>query len=170
MTDLEAHKFDAKFEITYSQYIKDTMEGEVALQKELERTLGKEKAHTLLRDWTKKRTVRSMERFIKNKGIQIETFEDFKKVQDEMWNGPHVKHTHTSQTTNDKHDRVTYTVSECIWAKTMQELGAAELGQLTMCDNDFVSASIYHPKIELVRTKTLMNGDDCCDFTYVWKE
>jgi len=170
MVESETHKFNEKMDITYNQYIKDAMEGEVALQKELERTLGKEKAHQLLRDWGQERTVRGLESYLKKARIQIESFEDFKKHQDEMWNSSHVKHTHTCETTVDESDRVTYIVTECIWAKAMQELDAAELGQLTMCDNDFLSASIYNPKIELIRTKTLMNGDDCCDFTYIWKK
>jgi hypothetical protein len=168
MLKSKTHKFDEKLDVTYGQYIKDTMEGEVALEKELERSLGKEKAHQLLRDWAEKRTIAGLERFLEASKIQIETFEDFKEHQEKMWNSPHMKHTHSCKTTLNEPSKVTYTVTECIWAKAMQELGAAELGQLTMCDIDFVSASVYNSKIELVRTKTLMNGDSCCD--YVWKE
>jgi len=170
MVDSATHKFDEKLDITYNQYIKDTMEGEVSLEKELEESLGKEKAHQLLRRWAEKRTVQSLESYLEKTGVKIETFEDFKEHQKEMWNSLHVKHTHTCKTTVNEPDRVTYTVTECIWAKAMKELGAAELGQLTMCDIDFVTASAYNSKIELVRTKTLMNGDSCCDFTYIWKE
>jgi len=169
MADSKIHKFDEKLDITYSQYVKDMLAGEVALQKELERVLGKEKAHQLLHAWAKEKTVRSLESFLEKAGIQIETFADFKKHQDVMWNSNHVKHTHTCQTIADGPDRVTYLVTECIWAKVMKELDATELGRVTMCDIDFDSASVYHPRIELDRTKTLMNGDECCDFTYIWK-
>jgi hypothetical protein len=170
MVDSKTHKFDEKFDITYGQYIKDTMEGEVALEKELERTLGKEKAHQLLRSWAEKRTVQGLESYLEKSKTRIESFNDFKKHYEEMWNSPHMKHTHTCETTVNEPDRVVYKITECIWAKAMQDLEAAELGKVTMCDIDFVSASVYNPKIELVRTKTLMNGDDCCDFTYIWKE
>lgn len=50
MTDNKTHKFDEKLDITYGQYIRDSMAGEIALQRELERVLGKEKTHTILRE------------------------------------------------------------------------------------------------------------------------
>jgi len=89
---------------------------------------------------------------------------------DEMWVSEHVSKTHTCEMTNNESDSVTYEVTECIWAKMMRELDAPDLGLLTMCDLDFISASVYHPNIKLIREKTLMHGDDCCDFTYVWKK
>ena len=170
MTTTKTHKFNEKLDITYSQYIKDSMAGEVALERELERVLGIEKAHTILREWAGKRTVDGLKKYLEDAGIKIHNFDDFKKHMDKMWSSGHVSKTHTCETTNDSSDRVTYKVTECIWATMMRELDAADLGQLTMCDLDFISASIYHPNIKLIREKTLMNGDDCCDFTYVWKK
>lgn len=170
MTDNKTHKFDEKLDITYGQYIRDSMAGEVALQRELERVLGKEKTHTILREWAEKRTIKGLKKYLKDTGVKINNFEDFKKHMDEMWVSEHVAKTHTCETTNSSLESVTYTVTECIWAKMMRELDAPDLGLLTMCDLDFISASVYHPNIKLVREKTLMNGDACCDFTYIWKK
>jgi hypothetical protein len=170
MTVTKTHKFDAKLDITYSQYIKDSMAGEVALQKELERVLGKEKAHDLLRNWAEKRTVEGLKKYLADTGVNLQNFDEFKKHMDKAWEDQHVQKTHTCEKTDEDADSVTYIVTECIWAKMMRELDASDLGLLTMCDIDFVSASVYHPNIKLVREKTLMNGDDCCDFKYVWKE
>ncbi len=170
MTETKTHKFDAKLDITYTQFIRDSMAGEVSLQRELERVLGKEQAHSILRDWAIKRTSETLREFLDGSGIKIQSFEDFMKYMTEMWDSASVSMTHTCVTVESKSDQITYKVTECIWAKAMRELDAADLGQLTMCDIDFVSASIYHPNISLVREKTLMNGDDCCDFTYVWNE
>lgn len=170
MTTTKTHKFDEKLDITYSQYIKDSMAGEVALQRELERVLGKEKTHTILREWAERRTVDGLKKYLEDAGIKIRNFDDFKKHMEEMWVSGHVAKTHTCETINDDSETVTYRVTECIWAKMMRELDAADLGLLTMCDLDFISASVYHPNIKLVREKTLMNGDDCCDFTYVWNK
>jgi len=169
MTATKIHKFDEKLNITYSEYIKDSMVGEVALQRELERVLGKEKAHTILREWAEKRTVDGLKKYLEDAGVKIHNFDEFKKHMDEMWVSEHVSKTHTCEKTKNETSSVTYEVTECIWAKMMRELGASDLGLLTMCDLDFVSASVYHSNIKLVREKTLMNGDDCCDFTYIWK-
>lgn len=170
MTATKTHKFDKILDITYGQYIKDSMGGEVDLQRELERVLGKEKAHTILREWAEKRTVKLVKEYLKDSEISIKNFQDFKDYMGKMWVTDHTQRTHTCETTNSSSDRVTYKVTECIWAKMMRELDAADLGLITMCDIDFVTASVYHPNIKLIREKTLMNGDDCCDFTYVWDE
>jgi len=170
MNETKTHKFDEKLNITYSQYIKDSMAGEVALERELERVLGVEESHTILREWAEKRTVDGLKKHLEDAGVNIHNFDDFKKYMDDMWGSGHVANTHTCETTRNISDRVTYKVTECIWAKMMRELDAADLGLLTMCDLDFISASVYHPNIKLIREKTIMNGDDCCDFTYVWKK
>lgn len=170
MTETKTHKFDKKLDITYGQYIKDSMGGEVDLQRELERVLGKEKAHALLREWSEKRTVKLVKEYLEESGVEIKNFEDFKDYMGKMWVSEHTLRTHTCETTHRSSDSVTYKVTECIWANMMRELDAADLGLLTMCDIDFVSASVYHPNIKLIREKTLMNGDDCCDFTYVWEK
>ena len=170
MTTTKTHKFDEKLDITYGQYIKDSMAGEVALQRELEGVLGKEKAHSILREWSEKRTIELVKEYLKDSGTKISNFEDFKNYMDAMWVSEHTLKTHTCEKTNSSSDSVTYEVTECIWAKMMRELDASELGLLTMCDLDFISASVYNPNIKLVREKTLMNGDAYCDFTYIWKK
>ena len=170
MKSTKTHKFDKKLDITYGQYIKDRMAGEVALQREFERVLGKEKTHAILRDWSERRTVELVKAHLEETGEEIKNFEDFKKYMKKMWVSEHTLRTHTCETTNSSSDRVTYKVTECIWAKMMRELDAPDLGLLTMCDIDYIAASVYHPNIKLIREKTLMNGDDYCDFTYVWKK
>jgi len=164
------HKFDKKLDITYGQYIKDSMGGEVDLQRELERVLGKEKAHTLLKEWAEKRAVKLVKEYLEDSGISISNFEEFKNYMGKMWVSEHTLQTHTCETINSSSDSVTYKVTECIWANMMRELDAADLGLLTMCNIDFVTASVYHTNIKLIREKTLMNGDNCCDFKYVWKQ
>ncbi|MCP4727110.1 MAG: L-2-amino-thiazoline-4-carboxylic acid hydrolase, partial [bacterium] len=37
------------------------------------------------------------------------------------------------------------------------------------CCRDFAFQDGFNPKIELVRTKTIMEGDDICDFCYKLK-
>jgi len=170
MVTTKNHKFDEKLDITYGQYIKDSMEGEVALQRELERVLGKKKAHKITRNWAEKRTVELVKEFLDSSGIEIKNFEDFVNYMDKMWASESTQRTHTCEKISNESESVTYKVTECIWADKMKELSASDLGQLTMCDIDFLTASVYHPKIKLIRKKTLMNGDDCCDFTYVWKQ
>ncbi len=54
-------------------------------------------------------------------------------------------------------------VTECLWAKTFREAGAADIGYATVCHPDFASATAFNPKIRMTRTKTLMQGDEYCN-------
>jgi hypothetical protein len=57
-------------------------------------------------------------------------------------------------------------VTECLWARIFREEGAADIGYAGICHPDFAAASAFNPKIKLVRSKTLMQGRDCCDLRY----
>jgi len=61
-------------------------------------------------------------------------------------------------------------VTECLWAKTFIDAKAGDLGYAAVCFGDYPSARAFNPRLELVRTKTLMQGDDCCDHRYVLKD
>jgi hypothetical protein len=45
-------------------------------------------------------------------------------------------------------------------------LGIPELGTSLSCARDFALINGFNPNITLKRTKTLMEGADCCDFRY----
>jgi L-2-amino-thiazoline-4-carboxylic acid hydrolase len=63
-----------------------------------------------------------------------------------------------------------YNVTKCIWAYTFSKLGAPEFGFHTMCMGDYGIAKGLSPHVTLKRSKTLMQGDDCCDFSWYWEE
>ena len=71
------------------------------------------------------------------------------------------------ESTERKHD---FNVTFCPYAIVFREMGSPELGYAWWCNNDFVYIDTVGPKVKLVRTKTLMQGDDCCDFRYSWEE
>ena len=60
-------------------------------------------------------------------------------------------------------------VTECLWYKIFQEKKATDIGYATVCYGDFSSAKAAHPKITLARTKSLMQGHDCCNHRWTWK-
>ena len=59
-----------------------------------------------------------------------------------------------------------YNVKKCKFAEYFREINEPELGNILMCDFDYYVAEIGKPTVELTRTKTLMDGGDCCDFRY----
>ena len=58
----------------------------------------------------------------------------------------------------------------CLWADTWREWGAEDIGYVYECKPDFAAIKALHPNLRLERTKTLMQGDDCCDFKFIWEE
>jgi len=57
-------------------------------------------------------------------------------------------------------------VSECLAATIFHEQGAPELGYATICHADYGLPQGFNPDIHLVRDKTLMEGDDCCNHRF----
>jgi hypothetical protein len=50
-----------------------------------------------------------------------------------------------------------------------EKLGIKELGCVLSCSRDFSFMEGFNSEIELIRTKTIMGGFECCDFRYVRK-
>ena len=59
-----------------------------------------------------------------------------------------------------------YRVTECLWAKTFIDAGAADLGLACICHPDYAAIEAFNPEFEMVRDKTLMEGHDCCNHRY----
>lgn len=62
--------------------------------------------------------------------------------------------------------RLSLNVTRCRYAEMYKEIGIPELGFLLSCSRDFAMVEGFNPKIKLSRTKTIMEGEDCCDFRF----
>jgi hypothetical protein len=80
------------------------------------------------------------------------------------------KHAFTVETVEDTPKAVELRVTECLYAKIFREMGAAELGYALICHRDYADCKGFNPKITMIRTKTLMQGDDHCNHRFVWEE
>jgi len=59
-----------------------------------------------------------------------------------------------------------FNVTRCPYYEKYKELGLEELGMAFSCCRDEPFARGFNPRLILVRTKTLMEGADHCDFQY----
>ena len=48
--------------------------------------------------------------------------------------------------------------------------GLGPVGYASICHPDFAMTEGYNPKMKLLRTKTLMQGDDCCNHCWVMED
>ena len=60
-----------------------------------------------------------------------------------------------------------FDISYCGYVDIYEKLGVKKLGCILSCIRDFYFLEGFNPKITLKRTKTIMEGDDYCNFRYV---
>ncbi len=59
-----------------------------------------------------------------------------------------------------------FNVLRCPYFEKYRELGLEEYGVALSCCRDEPHARGFNSRLRLARTKTLMEGEDCCDFRY----
>jgi len=80
------------------------------------------------------------------------------------------RHILTVEIVEDTPRAVEVKVTECLWAKIFREMGAEDLGYRLICYRDYADCQGFNPQITLIRSKTLMQGDDYCNHRFVWEE
>lgn len=68
----------------------------------------------------------------------------------------------------DTEDAREVKITKCLWAKIFKEENAADIGYASICYPDFAHAEATGKK--LIRTKTLMQGDDFCNHRWILKK
>ena len=164
-----SHKFQKKMELTYEQYFHARYDRMVHLAREFERVLGREKAFEIIGKAIEKAAVESVKKQMAERG-SIKNFEDFKAFVKEEQSSQFWSHAVSVTYPEETPKKFVICITECLIAKTFKEMNAADLGYIMCCHADFATAKAYHPKIRLKRTKTLMQGESCCDQTYYWEE
>jgi hypothetical protein len=68
---------------------------------------------------------------------------------------------------SENDDELVFDVKRCGYAELYEKLGIKDLGCILSCDRDFAFMQGFNPQIKLMRTKTIMEGAECCDFRYL---
>lgn len=166
----ESPKFKKKMDITVEQHHKAIATKLVSFVRWLEDKLGKEKAHEVFSDWAENESVESVRELIRKREEPIEAFEEVKVLMREWIRDINENNLEDVSITEETATSSTCMVDACIHAKVFRDIDAADIGYLLYCKHDFAAAPAIHPKVALKRTKTLMEGDEFCDFVYYWTE
>lgn len=57
-------------------------------------------------------------------------------------------------------------VKRCAYVDMYERIGMKELGKVLSCLRDEFFYQGFNPEMEMCRSKTLMDGGDCCDFCF----
>jgi hypothetical protein len=152
----EKHRFEMEWGHTFEEAFKWKYEFFIALLKQFGEYLGRDKLIEM----------------IKSAGDEI-TLKDAKDDPDfsfaEWTKGGEIYKNMMIREVVERTDKAyEIEVSECLWAKIFKEYDAADIGYALICYNDFASARASHSKMKLERTKTLMQGHDCCNHRWIW--
>lgn len=74
--------------------------------------------------------------------------------------------THTGTLFLTRNGAIGYKTTRCMWVEILKEFGAPELGYAVACHYDFHKAKYISKNFRLTRTRTLMQGNEICDFCW----
>ena len=92
----------------------------------------------------------------------LRTFTQWAREPDRFW-----QHVLTFEVIEDVENALEVKVTECLWARTFRSNDAADIGYALVCHPDFTICRGFNPKIRMERTKTLMQGHDCCNHRWI---
>lgn len=164
MTKKVPHKFQKQLQVTYAEYYQKMYSRLVEFYTELEKTVPVEQLKAALRVWSERSSVESA-------GTQrVANFEEFKDYWKTVSFGDHFSHLVTVEFPHESKTELQCKYTECLFATTFRELGAEDLGKIVGCDGDHIFIETLNPKLRLERSKTLMEGHDQCNHTFIWEE
>ncbi len=161
------HKFDQEYErkLTYRQVYGMQYRANIQLGMALIEEMGKEKAI----DFLKKDTRKNLLRYGKMQAERSGGTKPFFDFTNNFRDLNRFKNTLSMEIVEDSEKAFELKVTECIWADTFMRARAGEIGYACVCWGDYAWAEGFNSKIEMVRDKTLMEGEKTCNHRYLWK-
>ncbi len=158
------HKFDTELDkkLTYRQVLAMQHSRFIDLTIALEKEMGKDKLIEFLKKFT-------TERLLKIGQNQAKRSPDNSfKTYVNTFRSPQYEKTLTMEIVEDTEKAFELKVTECLWAETYLKSKAGDIGYAAVCYGDYAWAEGFNPKIKLIRDKTLMQGNECCNHRYSW--
>ena len=93
---------------------------------------------------------------------------DIEGLKETLWKW--VKEAGFEFTVTETHEGTQFRVTKCPLAEMAQELQATDWGYICYCADDPHIVAGFNPEIGFRRTKTLMEGHECCDHFYYIQE
>jgi len=159
----QKHKFLEDSGMSFADVFKWAYAYSIPIWRGLEQEIESEKFVTMLKRIIDENAKRQMAEYAKKLGKNdLSAFTQDLRQPNRFW-----QNVLTFQVIEDTPRAFEVKVTECLWAKTYREANAGDIGYVLSCYGDFASAEGFNPKMRMIRTKTLMQGNDCCNHRYV---
>jgi hypothetical protein len=157
------NKFDLPETLTHRQHFRlEYVDHFIPLLFILEKEMGREKVNQILETFIQEES-KNLGAFV----VKATGKNDLSVFKDEF--GPSNKEAMellTLEVVEDTDKAYCIKISECIWAKTWRDAGAAHFGYNAVCLGDILFARAVNPKIDMTLMGTLMQGKDHCMLRY----
>lgn len=161
----EKHKFEADSNMTFHQVFNFAFKRYISVMKGLAKELGEEQFFAALKKAGYESALQSGQENASK--LPCSDFAAYAAMaRGSSFFGEHVI---TKEIVEDSPEAIEVKVTECLWAKVFREMGAEEIGYLFICHPDYADCQGFNPRITMIRSKTLMQGDDCCNHRFVWQ-
>jgi hypothetical protein len=159
----KGHKFDEDFRtLTYRQFGEMQARPVVELARALEEEMGKEKCIAFLKKVISKQMLKRGQ--MQAAMTKDQTLQGYVT----MFKDPMFQKFLTFDIVEDTDTAFEINVTECLSASAFLKQKAGDIGHAFVCWGDYAWAEGFNEKIKLVRDKTLMQGDACCNHRYIW--
>jgi len=91
------------------------------------------------------------------------TLAELSKIVKEVWAKDNAL---TLEMLKENDTALFFDVTRCEYAQMYARMGIEDIGFILSCNRDFSFMEGFNPQIELKRTKTIMEGAECCDFRF----
>ncbi len=161
---LEKHKFNEDSEMSFSGVYNFAYQDLfIPFMKNLSNEIGKENFINLLKDTSSKIASQNGKNWGKNvPQNNFSNFNSWAKDPDRFWD-----HVLTTSIVEDTDKVFEVKITECLWAKTFRDNNASDIGYASICHQDYAYCQAYNPGIKMIRTKTLMQGDNHCNHRWI---
>lgn len=161
----DLHKFQKEMDppLTYKRFAQARNMRYIGILKHLEKDIGKERLHDLLQKASYAENVALGER-LSDRIKDMNTFAGPFRNE----NSP-VGRTIVREIVEDSDKAFEMKITGCLTEEVFREADACDLGYACVCHADFGLPLGMGNGIKLIRTKTLMQGHDCCNHRYVFE-
>jgi hypothetical protein len=162
----DKHKFQQNSEMTFEQVFRFSIGQFTSIIRNLAAELNREDIIQLLQKASSDAGAANTGQWAAN--LPENDFEAWTRPmreQDRFW-----QHVLTTEIVENTETTFEVKITECLWAKAYREADAAEIGYATICHPDYAMCQAFNPNIRMIRTKTLMQGDDHCNHRWLWDD
>ncbi len=155
----------ASADMTWEQAFRFRYKGYIRLMKRLSSLIGNDKFPALLTDASSEAAAEAPMKVKPEPGRDMENF--IRYFLNELMPAPIYRSALKWEIIEKSSTALEFRFSQCLWASTFRAEDAGEIGYATVCYGDYAYTKAISPRIKLIRTKTLMQGHDCCNHRFV---